>query len=183
MSNANKKCSYCGEEIPAEAGRCPFCGSLLDVVVDIDSTPLNTLEQPVYTFVNDAEEQDASGTNVSEPSENIPLPAAQPGIPAGHQPAQPRVPAPQPSYSSAKNPLSNGMKVFLTLLFSFIPGAGQLAGLITAIVFMNTDDDPDRKSFGVALLIAMLIMFVLSCISCFLVIMVFSLYSSNVYTH
>lgn len=67
-----------------------------------------------------------------------------------------------------KPPLGNGMKVFLTILFTMIPGLGQLAGIITAIVFMNADDDADRKSFGVAILVASLIMFVISCLGCFI---------------
>ena len=77
------------------------------------------------------------------------------------------------------NPLSNGMKVFLTVLFTIIPGVGQLAGIITAILFMNAEGDSDRKSFGVAILVASLIMFVLSCIGCFITIIAIS--SNQVY--
>lgn len=73
--------------------------------------------------------------------------------------------SPEPKYERA--PLSNGLKVFLTILFTIIPGIGQLAGIITAIVFMSADGDKDRKSFGVAILVASLIMFVLACIGCF----------------
>jgi hypothetical protein len=59
------------------------------------------------------------------------------------------------------------LKVFLTVLFTVLPGIGQLAGIITAIVFMSSEGDSDRRSFGVALLVASLIMFVLACIGCF----------------
>jgi len=59
--------------------------------------------------------------------------------------------------------------VFLTVLFTLLPGIGQLAGIITAIVFMNADGDKDRKSFGVALLVACLILFVFACIGCFVI--------------
>ncbi len=76
-----------------------------------------------------------------------------------------------------RSPLSNGMKVFLTVICTIIPGIGQLAGIITAIVFMNSEDDSDRKSFGVALLVASLIMFVFACIGCFILVIAFS--SSN----
>lgn len=66
-------------------------------------------------------------------------------------------------------PLSNGLKVFLTALFILIPGIGQLAGIITAIVFMNSEGDSDKKSFGVALLVLSLILFVFACIGCFVI--------------
>ncbi len=65
--------------------------------------------------------------------------------------------------------LSNGLKVFLTVLFTLLPGIGQLAGIITAIVFMSSEGDSDRRSFGVALLVACIIMFVLACIGCFII--------------
>ncbi len=74
-------------------------------------------------------------------------------------------------YHTAYNPgqgsipagrLSNGMKVLLTTLFIIIPGIGQLAGIITAIIMMNNDENADTKSFGVALLVVSLVMFVLS---------------------
>jgi predicted ATP-dependent serine protease len=33
-NDAQKKCGFCGETIPAKAGRCPYCGSLLEVTFD-----------------------------------------------------------------------------------------------------------------------------------------------------
>ncbi|NJD03947.1 MAG: zinc ribbon domain-containing protein [Ruminiclostridium sp.] len=77
---------------------------------------------------------------------------------------------------SGMEPLSNGLKVFLTILFAIIPGIGQLAGIITAIVFMNEYDDADRKSFGAALLVASIILFVMTCIVSFVFLLFFSMY-------
>lgn len=69
-----------------------------------------------------------------------------------------------------KKPLSNGMKVFLTTLCAVIPCLGQLAGVIAAILFLNSDD-ADRRSFGAALLVSSLIVFVISiCVSFVLVL-------------
>ena len=70
-------------------------------------------------------------------------------------------------HNNGKAPLGNGMKVFLTLVFALLPGIGQLAGIITAIAFMSSNDDSDRRSFGSALLVANIIMFVLMCLGCF----------------
>lgn len=116
-----KKCSFCEMDIPLDAGRCSYCGSLLKANATED------LCREVYRMPN--------------------LPAAE------------------------RKPLSNGLKVFLTVLFTIIPCIGQLAGIITAIALINTDDDADRKSFGVALLTASIIMFLLSSVICFVMML------------
>ena len=72
------------------------------------------------------------------------------------------------------SPLSNGLKVFLTVISTVIPGFGQLIGIITAIVFMNSEDSSDRRSFGISLLIASSIMFVFSFLFIFVIILVAS---------
>lgn len=182
-NNTNlKKCSYCSEDIPAGAGRCPFCGSLLEVVVDAD--PYKTPQE---------QNKDNAGLEQQAP---IPaeIPASAPST-TGTGDVNSR-----PSYSSTntpggqgpyynnpygyreykRQPLGNGLKVFLTILFTLIPGIGQLAGIITAIVFMNTDDDPDRKSFGVAILVASLIMFVIACIGCFIFAASYSAFQTGI---
>ena len=187
MDNGNensKKCSYCGMDIPADARRCSYCGSLLEVKAD----------QNVFKSPQDAEPPSWKGeTPNTENGEGIT------GYKADSQ-AQPEVRQvfeantaynsgnsyrqdyKMPSYGrSSREPLSNGLKVFLTILFTVIPGIGQLAGIITAIVFMNADDDADRKSFGVALLVASIILFVLSCIGCFVLILVLSINQSSIF--
>lgn len=65
--------------------------------------------------------------------------------------------------------MSNGLKVFLTVLFVIIPGIGQLAGAITAIIMMNSDTDNDKRSFGTALLVASLLVFLLTCTISFVI--------------
>ena len=62
---------------------------------------------------------------------------------------------------NVKKSLSNRLKVFLTTIFSVIPLLGQAAGIIAAIVFMTSQTDDDRRSFGNALFAASLIMFVI----------------------
>jgi len=63
------------------------------------------------------------------------------------------------------NKLSNGMKVFLSMIAT-IPLVGQLVGIIMGIVFMNSENDPDRRAFGKALLIGTLVIFFVSCLCC-----------------
>ena len=73
-----------------------------------------------------------------------------------------------------KPSLTNAMKVFITTICNFIPGIGQLVGVIIAIVFMNTEGDTDKRSFGVALLVSSIVVFVLWSISCCTLAIVFS---------
>lgn len=72
-------------------------------------------------------------------------------------------------------PLSNKTKVFLTALSSFVPWLGQLVGIIAAIVYMNSEDDDDRRSFGRALLVSSLIVFL---ITSFMILFTISAFSN-----
>lgn len=179
-TTGQKKCSFCSEEIPADAGRCPYCGSLLEVRIDEGGMTIMPRENTEFINENNGSimnnQADTTGGGIGD--------AGKPGTgtPVDNGFQDPKT-APSyystrtygtPSYSTNfRKPISNGMKVFLTILFTVIPGIGQLAGIITAIVFMNAEDDADRKSFGVALLVASLIMFVLSCISCFVIFLAY----------
>lgn len=76
--------------------------------------------------------------------------------------------------ASVKPSLTNARKVFITTGCNFIPGIGQLVGVIIAIVFMNNEDDTDKRSFGVALLVSSIVVFVLWAISCCVLAIAFS---------
>lgn len=225
-----KKCDFCGETIPVAAGRCPYCGSILEVVPNYDNSigaqqsrsndfqttqsnytdggqpaqinqDHSSSEAPGSAHTQDVTE--AQGTGEHQYTVQPQNPLEQQGRPEGQSPTEPQN---QPGYNadngyyntsnrqyntyntqysprrpyykgsytddfgSDKETLSNGMKVFLTILFTVLPGIGQLAGIITAIILMNAEDK-DRKSFGVALLVACLIMFVLACIGCFILVL------------
>lgn len=222
---SQKKCGFCGENIPADANRCPFCGSILEVEVNAqyvmdeqrnfvqsdngsgtgdsvqandvhDNSPIQPQEEQSGSVAADQDDMTVTQSDAPSPQQYGPTPPQYGSMPPqygstppqygpsqqgmgqvpgyGHRPEfgpRPYYPRQQqpPVYRStgSRKPMSNGLKVFLTMLFALLPGIGQIAGVITAIVFMNTDGDEDRRSFGVALLIAMLVMFVLSCIGCF----------------
>jgi hypothetical protein len=180
--NAQKKCDFCGESIPVSANRCPYCASILEVTVDNTFDPSGTEQQSLF-HENDAgtdetgadqvngqdrgqmQQNDAgTGQNQQEPGRwqsgyQDPNAVKRPYYPRNHQPVM---------QSGSKAPMGNGMKVFLTMVFTLLPGIGQLAGIITAIVLMSSNDDSDRRSFGSALLVANIVMFVLSCLGCFI---------------
>lgn len=186
MDSKVKKCSYCGEEIEAWAKRCAHCGSLQDTDGESinDNKDTGALPQEDVNKENSLSDQETGHEEVhekAEPKEQPPeqgrrMPPETPGVKReapgqqayGYRPySAPYSQAPM----SGRNSLSNGMKVFLTVLCAVIPGLGQLAGIIIAIVFMNTqeniEDYADRRSFGLALLIACIVVFVLACLGCF----------------
>ncbi len=173
-----KKCDFCGEAIPANAGRCAYCGSILEVVhypVEEQGTaePQGSGEPQNLPEGEDAN-QDAMPPQEHGPNAEHYSQAQYNARNTLYNARNTQYNAERPYYKanytedfgSDKKPLSNGLKVLLTVLFTILPGVGQLAGIITAIVFMNAEDK-DRKSFGVALLVACLAMFVLACIGCF----------------
>lgn len=225
---SQKKCGFCGENIPADAGRCPYCGSILEITVDApygmpeqksNDPYTNTPETAGSTQGYDqfqpqdgenppaADENQFTGNNdPAEANQNNTYAPQSEAMPPQYGPTQPQYGQTPPVYgptppqamgqspgygqrqeygqkpyyprqqqqppiyrsNSGRSPLSNGLKVFLTLLFAFLPGIGQIAGIITAIVFMSSDGDEDRRSFGVALLVANIAIFILSCLGCFL---------------
>lgn len=200
MGSDQRKCSFCGEEIPESQRRCPYCGSLLEARVnenrDIFSTgnPVNIEgvlkpESVSQQFSNNNNSSSDAISQSSSPATNFdvrppdvrPSDVKPPDVgPSAVRPLNVRQPYganqtgrpfnSQPNrnynvnYTAKPKPLGNGLKVFLTVLAAIVPGIGQLVGVITAIVFMNSDGDSDRRSFGIALLVASLLMFVIACI-------------------
>ncbi|MCX7923377.1 MAG: zinc ribbon domain-containing protein [Clostridia bacterium] len=176
-----KKCSFCGEDVAANSRRCPYCGSSFEA-------KFNTLEQEDFKVdkvpSEEAVLQDSCSSNESigesvegKAPEVKDRPAENTGNVAYSQPQKQEVfksvrtgqYTNNNSFTGSENKksLSNGIKVLLTVIATAIPGLGQLIGVIAAIVFMNSDDR-DKKSFGIALLVASLVLFVLSCIFYFI---------------
>lgn len=128
------KCDFCGEDIDERRRRCPYCGSLLK---DFTETAAGTGGHPdsfSRMYGNGTEDQTFS---VNENPDVKQRDAGQ---------------------------LSNGLKVLITVLCTVIPGIGQLAGIIISIIFMNMESDPDKRSFGYALMISSIILFFMTCI-------------------
>lgn len=199
IDNQQKICGFCGESIPAGAGRCPYCGSILEVEINNDynisrdnssadntNASNNGNEQINYDQGTDIQDQNTSGSDAENGGQQAYNEAG------GRQPQQPvykssvqnsnnqYVPYSQSNSNYEKRKqLSNGIKVLLTAIAVAIPGLGQLAGIIAAIIFMNAEGDSDRKSFGVALLVASLIIFVFACIGCFVLSMIGSSFQGD----
>ncbi|NSW90637.1 MAG: hypothetical protein HPY74_08180 [Firmicutes bacterium] len=167
MYRDKKRCEYCGEEIYASVRRCPFCGSLLQIEKCWDVQEISRESFKIYPEVNVPDTGTDSINTGDTNSEKINN--QETGFILVGEPYKK-----EESVAIGTNPLSNGLKVFLTIISTIIPGFGQLLGIITAIFFMNSEEDPDRRSFGLALLIASLLMFTFTCLFCFIVILIAS---------
>ncbi|MCX7841600.1 MAG: zinc ribbon domain-containing protein [Clostridia bacterium] len=160
INHNSKKCSFCGEDIRYDAKRCPYCGSLTSL------SPETEALRTVYEINADAsavlnEAADEVINSAGEDLEDNPYKRREPNFVMVGNPydyTQEQQIAPKHKAKA----LSNGKKVFLTALSTIIPGFGQLAGLIAAIVFLNSDEDEDRKSFGQALMVSSLIVFAIN---------------------
>lgn len=188
FSEKSKRCNYCGEEIGESDKRCSHCGSLVDVTVESfeeinDSVEENTPEENGNRPENSPELSNDNAPQKSD--ENGEANFNRTGFQEERSNRAERSPEIRPQFShkaysdnyemaqnNKRNSLSNGVKVLLTVVCTVIPGLGQLAGIIVSIVFMNTqenvEDYADKRSFGLALLIACIVMFLLSCLGCFL---------------
>lgn len=200
MERNTKKCNFCGEDVEAGSSRCNHCGSLLDANAEsFEAKSEEPMAEPLD--LGNAQEEEISSGEVSEqksfetPDSAVNQvqeekradsngfgPVQGPRGINGNAGYQREMPGQQFAYRpnpnaygtmpmQRRNPLSNGLKVLLTVVTTVVPGLGQLAGLIIAIIFMNTPetvyDYADRRSFGLALLISCIVIFVLTCLGCF----------------
>jgi hypothetical protein len=172
-----RSCSFCKEEISMGLRRCPYCGSLLDEIKQesLESGPDN------QKFSSDGDaaqmymEQNDDGTIVIKECEDISTCESKDKTEfEGLKNITQTQEIPKSTYvNSPKSSLSNGLKVFLTVISTIIPGIGQLIGIIISVLLINSDD-ADRNSFGVALMVSSLLFFLISCILAFIVIVAFA---------
>ena len=197
-----EKCSYCGEEIASNTRRCPYCGSLLeiernrrikdDTINSTDSAGIefNKVEisgsQNYYESIPIDEESNAEDSGIDE-NKYVPdfqlinyVKPERENVRATRQPLNEAsqsfnsaVNNSRPVESSSDKNLGNGLKVFLTIFCTVIPGLGQLVGVIIGAIFLASDD-ADKRSFGRAILIASLIFFLISFFMFFLIIVLLS---------
>lgn len=192
-----KKCSYCGEDIAENSRRCPYCGSTFEAKYQYHDDMYKSNENRIETedekeslpaenvnvnTVPGLEEMDYKrGVSETGPSENRKSSedvgksstyTSHNTYNSQHRPQNipDHTSKQQASFSERSSP-GNGLKVFITATATIIPGLGQLVGIIIAILFMNSEND-DKRSFGVALMVTSLIVFLISCAIWFTVAMI-----------
>lgn len=185
MEISKKECEYCHESIDTKSRRCPFCGSLLNL--SKNSEKQDYINSQDYPKQDNDDNQDLSddqdfSTNLNNQNDHkireeaishkpqtdfiINSPNNNNSMGNWYNYADSKGRNTRNNYEGSN--LSNAMKVFITVISSIVPGLGQIVGIIIAIIFMNSEDDVDKRSFGVALLVSSLILFIIACLSCFI---------------
>jgi hypothetical protein len=164
LNDDKVKCPFCGFEVDKGAKRCENCASILKK------------EEKDFADFTDNTEDNVSSESITEKNETFEVQAEK-----AYQSKQNYIP-----YNNAYNAntivpqapkqLSNGFKVAFTAICVMVPIIGQFLGLILSIIYMNSDEElrdcEDRRSFGLALLIACVIAFMVSVFWCFVTIIV-----------
>lgn len=168
-------CRKCGKILDNDEKECPFCGTKVDEIVELEPGAIteekdnikedaikedineenNYIENYNYTEIPKLDKNNIEDNNVEKNTGekiNIEKNNINNNI-----------------YEDTK-PLSNWIKVTLSVLIPALPGLGALIGIIASIIFM-TNEDEDRKTFGYALLTYSVIFLILLCACC----MIFSL--------
>lgn len=148
-----KNCEFCSEEIHINSRRCPFCAGIQkeipseneDLNAPAPDQPDNEVRE-IRLEKKDEQFENHEEKNQEEVKKESPIWYTDPNA-ANYEARQ------------TEPMISNGLKVFLSVVSSVIPGVGQIIGIISAIIFMSNEQDSDSKSFGKSLLIASLIMF------------------------
>jgi len=151
-------CRECGKFIENDQQQCPYCGTEVNDTIDIENqnAEINT---DIYAEIKSVDEEEPVFQRESfdeapyEASYETPY-LRENKYNTVHNPVEFNTP-----------PLSNWIKVTLSVLIPALPGLGALIGVIAAIIFM-TKEDEDRKTFGYALLTYSVIFLVLLCSCC-----------------
>jgi len=166
FNEAARKCDFCAESIPVCARRCPYCGSLLKINRPDSKMGKEENNGADYNCEGLLRREENFGDNSGGKGLLRTESAACNAAPTAAMPTAQAT----PSTGGRNKLLSNGIKVCLTVISTIIPGLGQLAGIIIAIVLINDEGDADRRSFGTALLVASLCFFVIWLILWFIAI-------------
>jgi hypothetical protein len=183
INENNKICRTCSELSPVEFEKCQYCGSeLKDLVEDMNSDldlkitigrktaekEVEEINSPeILRYVNNEIHIDETD---EKPVSSIIEDQVQFNDIFGFKTTNEIPERTKKAVKELKeDSISNNRKVLLTIICSIIPGFGQLFCLILSIGFMNSEENDDRKSFGNALFVASLVMFVITCIVSFLI--------------
>ena len=146
-------CRECGKIIEDDQKYCPYCGKEVNDIfnnIDNQNTKIETMEEEESTITGRSEEESVVETKLLEETPYL---------------SENKIGTNQNLVEVNRQPLSNWIKVTLSILVPALPGIGALIGIIAAIIFM-TKEDEDRKTFGYALLTYSVIFFILICTCC-----------------
>ncbi|NMB33870.1 MAG: hypothetical protein GX992_06540 [Clostridium sp.] len=156
MENAQNHCvicKYCNESVSPGFKRCPFCGSLLET---------DTFEKErVDTAQDEISMDEAAGrTQGLDTGDNTNIHNRDK---AGKTKTKNDLSSQKKNTNTSSGEikmLGNGIKVFLVTITNLLPGIGQLLGVIIGIALMGGAKNPDKRSFGKAIFVSSLFVFV-----------------------
>lgn len=159
-----KKCEHCGEAIHIRSQKCPFCNQVVSNVPEeiIKVEESNNSEIENKTFENEVKEEKEEVTTETEGMKDMynTQPNAVNFVVGNNGEPKDYVYKAEVRHSlEYTNPMSNTVKVFVSALCT-LPIMGQIIGAFLG-VFFSTYEDSDRRSFGRALILLSIFMFVL----------------------
>lgn len=164
-----KICENCGAKLHVRTAKCPICNILLTdaskIVNDdiVSSEPQEAIGENIDIKISDNEIMTDNGAN-NKQINNIESNNIETTVPLVNnnqtEEVKDYVYKAEVRHSlEYTRPMSNGLKVIITAL-SMMPIIGQFIGTFLGI-FFSTYEDNDRNSFGKALIILSIIMFML----------------------
>lgn len=162
-----KKCEHCGEEIHIRSQKCPFCNQTVsnvpEEIIKVEDTNVNEAENKIEE--NEVKEEKIEKEEAIPQSEDMKdVYGGQPNainfvVGNNGEPKDYVYKAEVRHSIEYTNPMSNTVKVFVSALCT-LPIMGQVIGAFLG-VFFSTYEDTDRRSFGRALILLSIFMFVL----------------------
>lgn len=155
-----KICEQCGAKLHVRTLKCPICNTLLTDASKIINEEISPVIEEINHTENNSSINQNYSSNIIGENIDVKIPSTEPS--SEHTPEQPLAKDyvyKAEVYHSIEytKPLSNMFKVILTAI-SMFPLTGQFIGTFLGI-FFATHDDNDRKSFGTALIILSIVMF------------------------
>lgn len=156
-----KKCEHCGEEIHIRSQKCPFCNQTVsnvpEEIIRVEDTNANETESKLEE--NEIKEETIPQSEDMKNIYNGQTNAVNFVVGNNGEPKDYVYKAEVRHSLEYTNPMSNTVKVFVSALCT-LPILGQVIGAFLG-VFFSTYEDTDRRSFGRALILLSIFMFVL----------------------
>lgn len=154
-----KKCEHCGEQIHIRSQKCPFCNQTVEEEPKIEEKSEKMDENKQEILENNSGSDKTE--EMQEDSENKEINDVPPTFDfrVGQEPQDYVYKAEVKHSLEYTSTMSNLTKVFLSAICT-IPLIGQILGTFLGVFFI-TYEDSDRKSFGKALIILSITMFLL----------------------
>jgi rubrerythrin len=157
-----KICESCGAKVHSRTQKCPICNTILTEASQIVSDVIQFENENNNNNTAPLEQDNTIGKNYAMKISDSKTPLIENNntkCDEKNRPAKDYIYKAEVHHSlEYTEPLSNLLKVVLTVFICMIPLFGQLVGLFFGI-FFSIYEDKDRKSFGKIIILLSIIMF------------------------